>query len=188
MAEGDREHWDERWSGLGRGTAHRSMVIELVRPWLPSSGRALDVGGGGSTESLALAEAGLDVTVVDVSEVGLALARQAAEAAGLSITTVGADVDVDPLPAGPWDVIVVANYLNRDLFGALAAALRPGRGILALAIATVTNLERNPKPARRHVLDAGEIATLLPGLEVLHHSEAWRDNDRHEAHLVARAT
>jgi tellurite methyltransferase len=187
MVEGDRERWNERWAERGRGTAHRSMVIELIEPWLPATGRALSVGGGGSTESLALADRGLDVTVVDVSDVGLDMARGQAEAAGRSITTVCADLDAEPPPPGPWDVIVVANYLNRDLLARLGTELRPGRGVLALAIATVTNLERSPRPARPHLLEPDEILSLVPGLEVLHHSEAWRENDRHEAHLVARA-
>lgn len=187
MAEGDQERWNERWAERGRGTAHRSMVIELVEPWLPEAGRALSVGGGGSTESLALAERGLDVTVVDVSDVGLEMAREQAEAAGHSITTVCIDLDAEPPPPGPWDVIVVANYLNRDLLARLGTELRPGAGVLALAIATVTNLERSPRPARPHLLEPDEILSLAPGLEVLHHSEAWRGNGRHEAHLVARA-
>lgn len=188
MVEGDRERWNERWAGRGPGTAHRSMVIELVAPWLPETGRALSVGGGGSTESLVLAEAGLDVTVVDVSDVGLEMAQAEAETAGHAITTVCADLDVEPPPSGPWDVIVVANYLNRRLFPRLGAELRRDGGVLAVAIATVTNLERSPRPRREHLLEADEILTLVPGLEVVHHSEAWRDNGRHEAHLVARAT
>ncbi len=164
------------------------MVIEMVEPWLPKSGRALDVGGGGSTEALGLAEAGLDVTVVDVSDTGLDMARQHAEAHGRQITTVCADLDVEPVPPGPWDVVVVANFLNRPLFPRLVEQLRPGGGVLAVSIATVTNLERSPRPARRHLLEADEILTLAVGLEVAHHSEEWRDNGRHEAHLVAIAT
>ena len=185
MVEADRDRWNERWSGRGRGTAHRSMVIELVEPWLPEAGRALDVGGGGSTESLALAEAGLEVTVVDISDVGLAMAAEQAEAAGLSVATVCSDLDEDDPPAGPWDVIVIANYLNRPLYPKLCASLRTGGGVLAVAVATTINLERSPRPRREHCVEPGEILNLAPGLEVAHHSEAWRDNGRHEAHLVA---
>ena len=186
MSEDDRERWNERWAERGQGTAHRSMVIELVEPWLPASGRALSVGGGGSTESLALAAAGLDVTVVDVSDVGLAAARAVAEAQGYCIATI-CYLDVEPPPAGPWDVIVDANYLNWDLFPRLRRELRPGGGILAIAIATVTNLQRSPKPARQHLLDHNQILELAGDLTVVHHSEDWRANGRHEAHLVAVA-
>ena len=163
------------------------MVIELVLPWIPARGRALSVGGGGSTESLALAESGLDVTVVDVSDVGLAMAGDHARAAGHPITTVCADLDIEAPPAGPWDVIIDANYLNRDLFPKLRAELQDPGGVLAVSIATSENLERSPKPSRQHLLEPDEILTLGHGLEVLHHSEEWRANGRHEAHLVARA-
>ena len=70
---------------------------------------------------------------------------------------------------------------------ALTERLAPG-GVLGVIIATETNLERNEKPGRPFLLDAGELPGLVPDVEVLHHSETWRDNGRHEAHLVGRAT
>ena len=187
MVDGDRSRWNGKWADRGRGTAHRSMVVELVTPWLPARGRALSVGGGGSTESVALAEAGLEVTVVDVSDVGLAMASEHADAAGHRIATVCADLDTDAPPDGPWDVIVDANYLNRDLFPKLRAELRADGGVLAVSIATVENLERNPKPSRQFLVEPDEILTLAGDLEVVHHSEEWRENGRHEAHMVARS-
>lgn len=185
MAEGDRARWNERWAGRGPGTTHRSLLLETVEPWLPETGRALDVGGGGSTESFVLAESGLDVTVVDVSDTGLRIARDQCAAAGHPITTVCRDLDVEPPPSGPWDLIVVANYLNRSLIPQLRRELRPGGGVLAVAIATVTNLERSPRPRREHLVEADEILAFAGDLQVVHHTEGWRDNGRHEAHLVA---
>ena len=73
------------------------------------------------------------------------------------------------------------------MLGVVLGNLLPDADNLAVAIATVTNLERSPRPRREHLLEADEILTLVPGLEVVHHSEAWRENGRHEAHLVARA-
>ncbi len=185
MAAGDRDRWNEKWAAAGVGTGHGSKLVDLLEPWLPATGRLLDVAGGGSTDSLGFARRGLDVTVADVSDVGLATARQRATEAGLSIETARVDLESDPLPAGPWDVITVANYLQRDLFAAITAALAPD-GLLGVVIATETNLERNDKPGRPFVLRVGELPDLVVGLDLLHHSEQWRANGRHEAHLVAR--
>ncbi len=185
MGAGDRDRWNDKWAERGVGTSHGSQLVELVGPHLPGSGRLLDVGGGGSTDSLDFAHRGLDVTICDVSDVGLIQSRQRALAENIIITTVEADLDIDPVPEGPWDVITVANYLNRELFPALVAALAPG-GVLAIVIATVRNLERSPKPGRPFLLEEGEILSLVDGLDVVQHSESWRSNNRHEAHLVGR--
>jgi 2-polyprenyl-3-methyl-5-hydroxy-6-metoxy-1,4-benzoquinol methylase len=183
--DADRERWDIKWAARRGGQTGESSLIQLVDPWLPESGRALDVAGGGSGDAVRLAERGLDVTVVDVSDTGLELGRDLATEVGVSVTTVQADLESDPLPAGPWNVITMANYSHRSLFGRLAKSLEPG-GVLAVVIATMTNLERSPRPSAAHLLDPDEILGWVTGLEVVHHSEAWRANDRHEAWLVGR--
>ena len=185
MADGDRTRWNDRWAEAGRGTEHGSSLVELVEPWLPTVGRLLDVAGGGSHDSLLFARKGLDVTVADVSDVGLIQARQRCLAEDLIISTIEIDLEIEPLPAGPWDVITVANYLQRDLFASLVERLAP-RGMLAAIIATETNLERNARPSVPFLVRAGELVELVDGLETIHHSEGWRANGRHEAHLVAR--
>ena len=182
---GDRDRWNDKWAEAGRGTSHGSALVDLVRPWLPESGSLLDVAGGGSSDSLHFARLGLDVTVADVSDVGLIQAKQRCLAEDIMISTVEVDLEEESLPDGSWDVITVANYLQRDLFAGLVERLAPG-GVLGVIIATETNLERNQRPGRPFLLDAGELPGLVSGVEVLHHSEEWRDNGRHEAHLVAR--
>lgn len=181
----DRARWNEQWARVPAGHGGTSGLVALVAPWLPATGQGLDVAGGGSDDAIELARRGLRMTVVDVSDVGLARARDRAAAAGVTVATVEADLERAPLPAGPWHLITVANYLQRDLFAAMAAALVPG-GVLAAIICTTANLERHQRPSRRFLLEPGELPTLVPSLTVVHHSEGWRDGGRHEAHLVAR--
>ena len=185
MAVGDRDRWNDKWAAAGRGTSHGSALVELVRPYLTEGASLLDVAGGGSHDSLHFARLGLDVTVADVSDVGLIQAKQRCLAEDIMISTIHADLEVEALPAGPWDVITVANYLQRDLFEQLLDRLAPA-GVLGVIIATEANLERHDKPGRPFLLDADELPTLVGGAEIVHHSEAWRDNGRHEAHLIAR--
>ena len=185
MAVGDRERWNDKWAEAGRGTSHGSTLVDLVRPWLPPSGLLLDIAGGGSSDSLNFARLGLDVTVADVSDVGLLQATQRCLAEDLMISTIEIDLETEPLPAGLWDVITVANYLQRDLFESLAGHLAED-GVIGVVIATETNLERNEKPSRGFLLESAELPDLISGVETLHFSESWRDNGRHEAHFVGR--
>ncbi|WP_052665069.1 class I SAM-dependent methyltransferase [Nitriliruptor alkaliphilus] len=159
---------------------------------LPEGGRALDVAGGTGRNALWLAGRGLDVTLVDVSDTACAEATARAVATGISLDVVRADLTVDPVPAGPWDVIVVHHFLDRDLWRRLPSHLAAG-GLLFACQATVTNLERHGRPGRRWLLDDGEVATLAadlraadPDLEVLEMTEGWTAEGRHEARLVLR--
>jgi SAM-dependent methyltransferase len=156
-----------------------------LAPLLPPRGRALDVAGGAGRHALWLARRGLAVTLADVSGVALAIAADRARAEGLRLATVELDLEAAPLPAGPWDVIVCAYFLDRRLLAALPAALAPG-GLLAVAHATRRNLERHPRPGPSHVLEEGELPSLVRGVEVLSYEEGWLESGRHEARLVAR--
>lgn len=147
--------------------------------------RALDVAGGAGRNAVWLARRGLAVTVVDVSPVALDLARAAAMRAGVTLHLLTADLEREPLPAGPFDLVVSIDFLWRPLFVAVSAILACG-GLLVVVQATRRNLERHPHPRARFLLDEGELPSLLaPDLAVLRHEEDWFD-DRHEARLVAR--
>jgi len=131
-----------------------------------------------------LAERGFDVTLVDISPVGLDVARHRATAAGLKVTTMQRDLD-EGLPAGLWDLITCAHFLDRELYRALPAALAPGGG-LVIVHPTRRNLERHPRPSARFLLDEGELLELVEGLEMVRFEECWSEGGRHEARLFAR--
>jgi tellurite methyltransferase len=184
VAGGDRERWNTRYRAEAP-SREPSPFLAALDGVLPRRGRGLDLAGGGGRNALWLARRGLAATVADVSEVALAAAADAARAEGLALSTLRVDVEREPLPEGPWDVVLDFYFLHRPLFAALAAALAPG-GFLVVAHPTLTNLERHPRPGRDHLLAPGELGTLAGGLEVVSYDEAWRESGRHEARLVAR--
>ncbi len=106
MAESDRIRWDQRYSQV-------EEEVSLIPPlWLeefdlriPRRGPALDIAAGAGRLSVWLASRGLKVTAVDISAVGLGLARRSAMTRGLNIETLVADLETDPLPLGPFQVI-----------------------------------------------------------------------------------
>ena len=160
--------------------------VELV-PLLGPPGRALDLAGGAGRHSIWLAERGWEVTMVDTSGVAIDIARDRAAAAGVDIDLVCADLAADDLPAGPWDLVLIVHYLQRDLFPRVIEQLADG-GLVALSVATVRNVERHERPALPYLLGEGEAPSLVDGLRIIHYAEGWSIEDRHEARLVARTS
>ena len=95
MAESDRVRWDRRYSEVSAIEGSAPAWLEEMGDELPRQGRALDIAAGSGRLALWLASRGLEVVAVDISPVGLDLARQAAQAAGLQIVTVPADLEAE---------------------------------------------------------------------------------------------
>lgn len=180
----DRDRWNARYSAEDAVPEPSPFLLSLDA-LLPRAGRALDAGGGSGRNALWLAARGLEVTLADVSDVALSRAAREAGARGLTLETLALDLEVEPPPPGPWELVVVLYFLHRPLLAALPRLLAPG-GLLVVAHATRRNLERHPRPGPRHVLEEGELLRLVPGLDVLRHEEGWLDGGRHEARVVAR--
>lgn len=179
----DRRRWNERYSDAEVGQP--SAFLVGLDHLLPRAGRALDVAGGSGRHALWLAARGLNVTLVDVSDVGLELAATEARRRGLAVEMVERDLEAQGLPPGSWDVMVCFHYLHRPLFGSFPAALAPG-GLLVCEIATVRNLERHDRPPRPYLLEEGELQRMAADLDIVGYREGWVDDDRHCARLVAR--
>jgi SAM-dependent methyltransferase len=189
MSAEDRDRWDLRYRTRGPESTAPSDFLTSLDDVLPRRGRALDVAGGAGRNAVWLARRGLEVTVADVSGQGLALARAAAAEAGVTLDLVLADLEVDPLPPGPFDVVVSFNFLRRPLFAAFPRVMSPG-GLLVYRQPTRSNLIRHSRPPAAFLLDDGELPRLVQGLEVLRYEEGWFPGDaegpRHEARLLGR--
>lgn len=185
MSRADRDKWDAKYRAGSHRSSRVSPFLQSLDDVLPKTGRALDVAGGAGRNALWLAARGLDVTIADVSKEGLAIANERASAAGLSVETLLVDLEEEPFPAGPWDLIVSVCFLQRSLFSVYPDVLAPG-GLLVFLQPTVVNLERHEKPPRPFLLEEGEAASLVSGLTVVSLSEGWTEDGHHEARVLAR--
>lgn len=185
MADEDRIAWDRKWSE--RRDAPRSSpswVAELDGE-MPREGRGLDVAAGSGRMALYLARRGLEVTAVDISPVGLTLAREAARDEGVKITTAVRDLERQGLPDGTWNAIACFHYRQPGLFTEIARMLAPG-GVLIAEVATVTGLERHPeKPNARWLAERNELMRCCEGLDIVYYREGWI-GDRALARVLAR--
>ena len=187
MSDDPRTRWNERHATRPEVTNPAPFVVGSA-DLLPDSGTVLDVAGGTGRNALWLAAAGLTVTLVDVSEVALDIARTEAVVRNLSIKTIQQDLEEHGLPDGKWEVIVVHYFLDRNVLVSVPDRLSRG-GVAIVAQPTIRNLERHPRPERRYLLDENELAAIASdwqGMEIIMLEEGWTPEDRHEARLQAR--
>ena len=184
MAESDRVKWNEKFARDGKIELTPPVWLSKVEGLLPAHGRALDIAAGNGRLALWLARRGLDVLAIDISRVGLELANQAAESKGLHIETVTADLEVDPLPTGPFDMITCFCYRQRDLFPSFRERLSPG-GFLVAEVATVPNLERHAHPSLEYLAEPGELRRDCAPLKIIYYEEGWFEKHA-SARVVAR--
>ena len=130
--------WDARygerdgamWSGRPNG-----RLVNEVAHLTP--GRALDVGCGEGADAVWLARRGWTVTAIDVSDVAVSRAREAAERAGATVDWVCGDALRTPFPAGTFDLVsmqypALPKAAGEAAMRALLDSVRPGGLLLAV--------------------------------------------------------
>ncbi len=95
-----------------------------------------------------------------------------------------ANLEHVPLPRERFDLVLVTNYLQRDLWPSLMAAVTPG-GFLLYETFTMAQLAlpRGPRSAH-HLLRIGELAGSVPGWSIEEDVEV--ESPLAQARLVAR--
>ena len=108
-----RERWNKRYAARdliwseGPNALFASELADLP------PGRALDAACGEGRNGLWLAQLGWQVTALDFSEVAIHKAQQIAERRGLRVDWRVADLAVDPVEEGAFDLVAVV-YLHTD--------------------------------------------------------------------------
>ena len=186
--------WDERYSRGDYATLEPSPLLARAVEWCGrDAGRALDVACGAGRHALALAAQGFRVTAVDASRVGVELLRERARARGLEVDARVADLERGEFEIEPeaFDLVCDFYYLQRDLFPALRAGVRPG-GLFVAAIHLVDEDPRARPMNPDFLLAPGELRAEFDGWDILHAREtSGRDTDagqhtRRSAELIAR--
>lgn len=150
------------------------------------AGKALDVAGGVGRHAIWLAERGWQVRLLDISEVAMEQTKENMKTVqpGLISTEV---VDLSTgqnLGHEQYDLIMVFFFLQRDLFPAFMAALKPGG---YLVYKTYTTEQRRFAGGPSHpmfLLERNELLHAFQSLRILHYHETIRQKG--VAELVAQ--
>ena len=166
-AEG-RDRWTLRYGDAqGEDKAASTWLLDAAST-LPPDATIVDLAGGLGRHARPLARQGRRVVLVDFVE--QALRSAAVSASGMSV--VAADLWDLPFADGSLDAIMIANFLERDLFPVYRRLLKPGGHLLyetytrdhaALVADGRARAPRSPQ----YMLAAGELPTLVAPFEVL---------------------
>lgn len=180
MSDDDRSRWDERYLDRGLPAIDAVGPAAVFLPYLdvfPTAGNALDVACGQGTGAVWLANRGLSVWGVDVSEVAVEQARDLAFRHGVADRCRFDVVDLDHgLPGGlPADVVYCARFRDRALDRLMVDRLAAG-GLLAITVRSEVGSTSGPFRAA-----PGELRVAFDRLDLIAEGEG-----RGEAWLLAR--
>jgi SAM-dependent methyltransferase len=181
----EKTSWNKKYSeGSHAALEPDPLLVSAFDEFLASRapGSALDVGGGVGRHAIWLAKRGWRTRLIDISDVGIALAeKNAAKALGpvakeFLITTEVADLNsVRELGHEEHDLILVFYYLQRELFPALISALRPG-GVLLYKTYTAEQQRFSGGPSHpMFLLEPNELQRAFSQLRILHYHETTMD-------------
>lgn len=174
-----RAYWNAAYAARGPEAVSwfdrdASESLAALVPLLAPGDPVLDVGGGASDLAARLTESGLGpVTVLDLSETALGLARARAGATATRIAWTQGDVTrwSPPHPFALWHDRAVFHFLTQPedraaYLATLAAALRPGGHAILSTFAEDGPDRCSGLPVMRYAPDAlaAAIAAIAPGL------------------------
>lgn len=146
------------------------FMMESLKGLTP--GRALDVGAGQGRNAVWMAQQGWDVTGIDISAVGLAVAESNAEKAGTCISTVKTTYKDFDFGIEQWDLIVMilswAPVSDPAFVGRLNASLRPG-GVVVFE--HVLETKKQSFPAYVHGLPPNALLTYFKDFHIQKYEE-----------------
>jgi tellurite methyltransferase len=162
----DRDRWNAKFlQGEAQSAEPDRLLIEACSA-LPA-GRALDLAGGAGRHALWLAQRGWTVTLADISDEGLALARRRAADAHLTLAT-RREPAAETLAWAVqthhcFDLVVVVWCLVRESFAALPSILAPG-GLLLYKTYTSDHTRYREGHSLSTALRPGELGAAFPAL------------------------
>lgn len=179
----DRSRWEARYAEPSRAAPHPPSNWLVQHGGTIPAGQALDLACGDGRNALWLARDGRAVDAIDVAFAGLARLRKAAQAAGLHINAVQADLAHYPLPADRYAAVVNIRYLQRDLFPAIQRAVMPGGVVVFETFLRQQAHHGHPRnPA--FLLESGELAREFAAFEILALEEGLFSDGASSAYLA----
>lgn len=190
MAIDEKASWNKKYSeGSHSSLEPDPFLVSAYNEFLVGrpAGTALDIAGGVGRHAIWLAQRGWRVKLLDISEVGIQQAKENAKRAGTAaaVSTEICDLNtMQDLGRDQYDLVTVFFFLQRELFPALAAALKPD-GFLIYKTYTMEQKRFAGGPSHpMFLLEPNELLRAFSSMRVLHYHETLQEKG--VAELVAR--
>ncbi|ACM92611.1 tellurite resistance protein TehB [Nautilia profundicola AmH] len=139
--------WNEKYKTLTPKPP--SVLINYIPT---ANAKALDLAGGYGRNAKALADKGYDVTLIDISEIGISKINDN------RIKTFCLDLDSYMIPKNEYDVILMIKYFNLNLLKQIPSALKKGGYFVFETI-------------RKYPISKEEFFEIFKDFEVIYFSE-----------------
>ena len=178
MSQKDKLKWDKKYQETTSLLKDREPSENLKKIVEKIKGRkALDVASGAGRNSIYLAINGFDVEALDISQVALDVLNNKGFK---NISCKLVDLDEYEIPKSSYDLIVMTNFLDRNLIPKLSAALKIN-GVLFIETYMEDELNEKPSSNPDFLLKKDELKTffdddfeLLAYDEFLNNDELYR--------------
>jgi SAM-dependent methyltransferase len=159
--EAERELWN---ATLRHQVGFKVTVNDFLARWAKDKkpGTALDVAGGQGRNAVWLATHGWKVTELDLSDVGLEIAKKAALAKHVKLTTIEADNDTYDFGNAKWDLVTLIYAGDQhELIEKLKPSIKKGGWFVAEFFGKETTAGTGIGG-----FAPGELAALFPGWKI----------------------
>lgn len=175
MNKEQQSHWDQKYEqGLPSLTTPDPFFLwafsQFAAHQFPDGGVALDLAGGLGRHALWMASRKWQVSVVDISEVALRELNQKAIQLDLELELFALDAAEYKFEHTHFDLIICFYHIDRGLSPKITSALKTD-GFLICKGRLNWGSDGGLKPSDASPLEANEILSLFPGLQVVHHRE-----------------
>lgn len=178
--------WEQMYRSGERGNENAPTILLIETLEKLPAGTAIDLACGAGWNAVYMAERGWTVTAVDGSERAIELVEQRAAERGVRVQTRVSDLTKPDfmMPPDAFDLVLIAYYLQRDLFAKVKAAVRPGGVVIAIA-----HTPEPGKPWSEKRAAPGELRTFFEGWDILWEYEGPSRDPAHKrpvAEIVAQ--
>jgi len=182
MAIEDQIKWDTKYNETPKLLEKRGVGLKLKEAIKNSTvGIALDIACGAGKNSIYLAENDFEVESLDISKVALDVLK---DYNYKNITTILTDLDGFTPSEDKYNLIVMTNFLDRDMIPRLVNGLTSG-GILFIETYMVHISNTKKSSNLNYLLKEGELKTFFDeNYKILDYSEF--DNEPYELYKMRK--
>ncbi len=182
MADRDRIKWEKKYQN-SPDLLDKRPASKIVKEFynFAKKGKALDVASGSGRNSIFLAKKGFVVDSIDISKV--AIEKLKSQSKNLNINTILMDLD-HFIPDKRYDLIVMANYLDRALIDRLKEYLNVD-GIFIVETYMEDKINEKESFNPNFLLKKGELKEIFSDFEILEYREFI--NEPYEKYRMKKA-